>query len=208
MSIYPLSLVKWADGERAQSVIKNSIAQLERIGPSNWNGYSYSWLACLHARAKNGEAAAEALQIVAKAFCSVNSFHVNGDQTKSGYSSRNYRPFTLEGNFGAAAALQEMLLQSYAGFIEIFPAIPASWKDVSFTTLRAEGAFLVSAKKKNGKVEQIKILSEKGGVVKLKLPFEKYKIIETKGITVTKAGERFVQLNCKMNGIVRLVKSE
>src|SRR5512141_200585 len=114
-----------------------------------WNGYSYTWKACLDARAKNGEAAAKALQIFARAFCSVNSFHVNGDQTKSGYSSRNYRPFTLEGNFGAAAALQEMLLQSYAGFIEVFPAIPAAWKDVSFTTLRAEGAFLVSAKKIN-----------------------------------------------------------
>jgi hypothetical protein len=204
MSIYPLGLVKWEDGETSQRVIKNSIAQLDSVGPANWNGYSYSWLACLDARAKNGEAAAKALRIFAAAFCSVNSFHVNGDQTKSGYSSRNYRPFTLEGNFGAAAALQEMLLQSYTGFIEVFPAIPAAWKNVSFTTLRAEGAFLVSAKKINGKVSEIKIVSEKGGVTKLKLPFENYKVLHAKGITVSKTGKGFVQLNCKINGTITM----
>jgi hypothetical protein len=202
MAIYPLGLIKWEDGQQSQSVIKNSIALLDSVGPSGWNGYSYSWLACLDARAKNGEAAAKALKIFASAFCSVNSFHVNGDQTKSGYSSRNYRPFTLEGNFGAAAALQEMLLQSHAGFIEVFPAIPASWKNVSFTTLRAEGAFLVSAKKQNGNVSEIKIVSERGGVAKLKLPFINYKILQAKGITVTEAGEGLVQLNCRINGMI------
>jgi alpha-L-fucosidase 2 len=36
-----------------------------------------------------------------------------------------------------AAGLQEMLIQSHAGFLELFPAIPSSWKDVSFKTMRA-----------------------------------------------------------------------
>ena len=82
-----------------------------------------------------------------------------------------YRPFTLEGNFAFAAGLQEMLLQSYAGFIEVFPAVPASWKDISFHTLRAEGAFLISAEMKEGSVRSIEITSEKGGLMKLKNPF-------------------------------------
>ena len=123
-----LGLIKWEDGAKSQQIIKNTIAQLDKLGPDYWNGYSYAWLANLKARAKDGEGAAKALSIFTNAFCSVNSFHVNGDQTKSGYSTRTYRPFTLEGNFAAAAALQEMLLQSYAGFIEIFPAIPAHGK--------------------------------------------------------------------------------
>jgi hypothetical protein len=175
MAIHPLSLIKWEDGEKAQSIITNTIDLFDKIGPDNWNGYSYAWLANLKARAKDGEGAAKALTIFSKAFCSVNSFHVNGDQTKSGYSKRTYRPFTLEGNFGAAAGLQEMLLQSYAGFIEIMPSVPATWKDVSFTTFRAEGAFLVSAKKEEGAVSEVKILSETGGTTKLKLPFKKYR---------------------------------
>jgi hypothetical protein len=129
----------------------------------------------MKARAKDGEGAAKALQIFAKAFCSVNSFHVNGDQTKSGYSSMTYRPFTLEGNFAFAAGVQEMLLQSHAGFIELFPAVPDGWKDVSFQTLRAEGAYLVSAVRQNGLIKSVTITSEKGGILKLKLDTTSFK---------------------------------
>ncbi|MDP4207051.1 MAG: glycoside hydrolase N-terminal domain-containing protein, partial [Bacteroidota bacterium] len=124
MAIYPLSLLKWEDGIKSQTIIRNSIHLLDSIGPANWCGYSYSWLANLKARAKDGDGAAKSLEIFAKAFCSENSFHLNGDQTKSGYSTFTYNPFTLEGNFACAAGLQEMLLQSYAGFIEIMPAVP------------------------------------------------------------------------------------
>jgi alpha-L-fucosidase 2 len=141
MAIHPLGLIKWEDGPRAQLVIKNSIRLLDSIGPAYWCGYSYSWLANMKARAKDGEGAAKDLTIFAKAFCSINSFHLNGDQTKSGYSKFLYRPFTLEGNFAFASGLQEMLIQSYAGFIEVLPAVPESWKNLAFENLRTEGAF-------------------------------------------------------------------
>ncbi|MEJ2702205.1 MAG: hypothetical protein P8Z79_07155, partial [Sedimentisphaerales bacterium] len=100
-----------------------------------------------------------------------NSFHCNGDQSGKGYSNYRYRPFTLEGNFAAAAGLQQMLLQSYSGTIRLFPAVPASWKDVSFKMLRAEGAFLVSAIRRNGSVQTVEITPEKGGFCRLENPF-------------------------------------
>jgi hypothetical protein len=81
-----------------------------------------------------------------------NGFNANGDQTGKGYSSYTYRPFTLEANFAAAAGLQEMLIQSHTGTVEVFPAIPERWKDVVFHNLRAEGAFLISAERKGGEV--------------------------------------------------------
>jgi alpha-L-fucosidase 2 len=125
------------------------------------------------ARARDGEKAEKALEIFSTAFCLRNSFHCNGDQSGKGYSNFHYRPFTLEGNFAAAAGLQEMLLQSYSGTIRIFPAIPADWKDISFKTLRAEGAFLVSAERKGGVTHSVTIISEKGGPCRLENPFEK-----------------------------------
>lgn len=207
MAIHPLGLIKWEDGEKAQSIIKNTIALLEKIGPDYWCGYSYSWLANLNARAKDGEAAAKALDIFARAFCLPNSFHANGDQTKSGLSKFTYRPFTLEGNFAYAAGLQEMLLQSYAGFIEIMPAVPASWLDISFNQLRAEGAFLVSAKKQKGVVTEFKIVAEKGGKTLVKLPFENYKLINNKGITVSKEADGFISLQCVTGGQVTVQNS-
>jgi alpha-L-fucosidase 2 len=171
MAIHPLGLIDWDNGAEDQKVIEASLADLERLGTKQWTGYSFSWLANFWARAKNGQKAEEALGIFSKAFCLRNSFHCNGDQSGQGYSSFTYRPFTLEGNFAAAAAIQEMLLQSHTGTIRVFPAVPDDWKDVSFKTLRTQGAFLVSAERTNGQTVRVEVTSEKGGVCRLANPF-------------------------------------
>ena len=137
-------------------------------------GYSFSWAACIYARAYDAENAAGMLQKFATHFCSANSFHLNGDQKGGQYSSFTYRPFTLEGNFAFAQGVHEMLLQSHKNFIDIFPATPQSWKNVSFNSLRTEGAFLVSAKKENGVPTQVKIKSTVGGILRIKLPFKTF----------------------------------
>jgi alpha-L-fucosidase 2 len=204
MAIHPLGLIKWEDGEQSQSIIQNTLALLETIGPDYWCGYSYSWLGNLYARAKDGENAAKALSIFAKAFCLPNSFHANGDQTKSGYSKFTYRPFTLEGNFAFAAGLQEMLLQSHAGFIEVFPATPHAWKDVSFDQLRSEGALLVSGKKTNGEVSEVKLVAEVAGKTKLKLPFKKWKVSSAQGMTYGTDLNGFLEINCTPGGQITL----
>ena len=171
MAIHPLGLVDWSGGEASRRTIRAALSELERLGPDGWCGYSYSWLGNMAARAMDGDRAAAALRTFAECFCLPNSFHANGDQTKSGKSKMTYRPFTLEGNFAFAAAVQEMLLQSHSGVVRVFPAVPAAWKDVSFNSLRAYGAFLVSAKKKDGKVIEIRVTSEKGGKLRLENPF-------------------------------------
>jgi len=181
MAIHPLGLIKWEDGEEAQRTIRNTVALLDKVGPDFWCGYSYSWLANLKARAKDGAGARDALSIFARAFCLPNSFHVNGDQSKSGLSKFTYRPFTLEGNFAFASGLQEMMLQSYAGFIEIMPALPTDWQDAEFNNLRAEGAILVSAKKKNGKINHISLVAENEGEISLMLSSEGFNITTSKG---------------------------
>ena len=61
-------------------------------------------------------------------------------------------------------------MQSHTGIIRIFPAVPASWQDISFQNLRAMGAFLVSAEQKGGKVQQITIYPEQGGTCRIALP--------------------------------------
>jgi len=171
MAIHPLGLIRWENGERDRAIIRASLADLEEKGTSWWTGYSFSWLANLAARARDGKKAEKALELFSTSFCLRSSFHCNGDQSGKGYSNFRYRPFTLEGNFAAAAGLQEMLLQSYSGTIRLFPAIPPEWKDVSFKTLRAEGAFLVTAERVDGVTERVEILSEKGGVCRIENPF-------------------------------------
>lgn len=175
MAFHPLSLLNYAN-EKDRKTIATSMKVLEQNGTMNWVGYSFSWQANMYARMGEGEKAAETLQKFASCFTLANSFHVNGDQCEGKLSSFRYRPFTLEGNFAFASAVQEMLLQSYNGVIDVFPAIPEAWRDVSFHQLRAEGAFLISSKMENGKVKTITIVCEKGGELKIRNVFETFQV--------------------------------
>jgi alpha-L-fucosidase 2 len=180
MGFHPLGLIDFSKGTKDKEIIQNTLNNLAEVGPDYWTGYSYSWQANLYARAFEGEKAAEALRIFAKCFCLKNSFHVNGDQCKAGHSKMTYRPFTLEGNFAFASAIQEMLLQSHTGVVKLFPAIPSDWRDVSFTDLRTQGAFLVSAEMKNSQVNKVVITAENGGEIVFENLFGDAEIVSDK----------------------------
>lgn len=177
MAIYPLGLLDYHHAGD-QKIIDSSLKLLDSVGTQAWCGYSYSWLACLRARAQDGAGAREALRIFAEAFVSPNSFHLNGDQSGKGYSGFTYRPFTLEGNFAFAAGLQEMLLQSYGGLIRVFPARPRDWESASFRNLRAEGAFLVSAD-----AQTVQVRAEQGGALRIMLPPGNWRCSEKCSVT-------------------------
>jgi len=206
MAIFPLGLYQWKN-EADKPVMKATIDLLDKVGPANWCGYSYSWLGNLKARVQDGEGAQKALQIFAKAFCAGNSFHLNGDQTKEGYSTFTYRPFTLEGNFAFASGIQEMLVQSYQGYVQIFPAVPQGWKNISFEKLRTEGAFIVSAKKENGQIKTVTISAEKDGVLLLKNPFngsDKYMSILQSAVQKNSTEEGMLRFDCKKGAKITL----
>jgi hypothetical protein len=207
MAIHPLGLIDWDNGEQDQRTISASLADLERLGTDWWCGYSYSWLGSMWARARNGAKAADALRTFATCFCLPNSFHVNGDQSGTGKSKFTYRPFTLEGNFACAQGIQEMLLQSQNGRVRVFPAIPDSWKDVSFTDLRAEGALLVTARQSGGKVGFVKVVAERGGKVKLADPFggKPYRTSST-GVGPVMVKNGYVEFESKAGGFVEFVR--
>ena len=68
-------------------------------------------------------------------------------------------------NIGATAAINDMLLQSHGGTMRFFPVWNATaLGSASFTTLRAYGAFLVTASvDKEGTVSPVSLSSEVGG---------------------------------------------
>ncbi|TKC08602.1 glycosyl hydrolase family 95 catalytic domain-containing protein [Pedobacter frigoris] len=183
MAIYPLAILD-ANKSEDKVVIDNSFKRLEEKGTRAWCGYSFSWMASLYARAYEADKAVKQLQIFASNFCSPNSFHLNGDQKGGQYSGFTYRPFTLEGNFAFAQGVNELLLQSRTNYVQVFPALPESWKDVSFSNLRSEGAFLISASKVNGTPQKVKVTSEQGGKLNIRLPFENLIAKNQKGVII------------------------
>ena len=200
---HPLGLIDWSNGLGDQEIIRNTLNDLEEVGSDWWVGYSFSWLANLYARAKMGDKAAETLRVFAENFCLPNSFHVNGEQNDKGLTNFKYRPFTLEGNFAFASGVQEMILQSHSGVIEIFPATPQSWQEVSFEKLRARGAVLVSAKREKENSIIVQLQSLNGGLVKMKNPF-KDKGFKTKKENI-KVKEDILEIYLEPNEIVVLL---
>ncbi len=152
MSIHPFGLLNIDGSPDDRAIIAATCRRYDELGTQSWCGYSFSWMACLRARVGDAEAAIRYLDIYRKAFILRNGFHANGDQLKAGYSNFTYRPFTLEGNFLAAQAIHEMLLQSWGGAIRVFPAMPARWREAAFEDLRAEGGYRVSARRENGAI--------------------------------------------------------
>lgn len=103
----------------------------------------------------------------------LNPVHSSGvEMTNSGGTYSNlfcaHPPFQSDGNFGATAGIAEMLLQSHEDFIELLPALPASWKVGEVKGLVARGAFELSMKWKDGKLTAASVFSKTGGNCRLK----------------------------------------
>ncbi len=168
MSIHPFGLLNIDGTPRDREIIDATIDRYEKLGTRAWTGYSFSWMSCLRARVGRAEDALRYLDIFVHAFILRNGFHVNGDQMGAGFSYFRYRPFTLEGNFLAARALHEMLLQSWGGTIRIFPAMPWKWHEASFEKLRAEGGYLVSAKREKNGTVWFRVEATRNGTVRIR----------------------------------------
>ena len=187
MSIYPLRMMEY-DTDEHKKIIDSTIANLEHFGIKNWVGYSLGWMAQLYAVQGNGDKAFGMLDSFFRYFCTDNGFHSNGDYRFKTNCSQRCRLFTLEANFLAMDAIQEMLLYSENNKIKLLPAIPAAWKDAAFENLRAYGGLLVSVKLCNGKITYLKFTAEKDIHFTLEEPKYEYDFALSKEIEL-KQGE-------------------
>ena len=77
-------------------------------------------------------------------------------------------PFQIDGNFGCAAGVCEMLLQSHDNAVHLLPALPDAWSEGEVKGLQARGAFTVDISWADGQLQQATVTSKIGGTLRLR----------------------------------------
>lgn len=127
---------------------ERSLASRIRSGGGH-TGWSCAWLINLYARLGQPEAAYTYVRTLLS-----RSVHENllGD----------HPPFQIDANFGGAAGLAEMLLQSHGGVIRLLPALPAAWEEGAVQGLKARGGFGVAMDWSQGTLGSAQVTSTYG----------------------------------------------
>jgi len=170
--LYPFDVFDYFGKPEHRELIDASMKTLTRQGMGMWTGWCMPWAAILHARTGNGEMAQVLLDTFRRVF--MNPGYATGHDARfPGFTVMAGRPeiMQIEASMAAAAAVLELVVQCARGVVRVFGAVPNWWRDVSFQGVRAEGAFMVSGRMRDGVIEEIRLLSEAGAPLNLANPW-------------------------------------
>lgn len=153
MMIYPYYLMHIEQSEHVD-LIRQSIEHWQSKKGA-LQGYSLSGAASMYAMMGEGDQALDFVRRLHRQFIQPNTLYKESGPV-------------IETPLSMAQSLQELSLQYWNGILRVFPAVPSSWKEVSFENFLTDGAFLVSAKYENGKTVEVKLTAQHDGMIKVK----------------------------------------
>lgn len=174
--VYPGNDITWDQDLKMMNAAKQSLL----YRGDDATGWSLAWKINFWARFKDGDHAMKLIKMLMKPACSGSGSYVNLFDA--------HPPFQIDGNFGGAAGIAEMIIQSHQGYIDILPALPSAIPNGEVKGLKARGGFEVDLSWMDGKLTSLEIKSKVGGKCKVKYLNKEIDID-------TKAGEGY-----KLNG--------
>jgi len=169
--LYPGNEINWDETPEITKAAKQSLI----FRGDEATGWSLGWKINFWARFKDGDHAFHMIQMLMSPANSGAGSYPNLFDA--------HPPFQIDGNFGGAAGIGEMLIQSHTKFIDILPALPSALPEGEVKGICVRGGFVAEMKWSGGKLLQLKILSKAGSVLNLRYK-DKVVTMKTKANTV------------------------
>lgn len=160
-AVYPGTTINWDDAKEFMNAAKQSLL----FRGDGGTGWSLAWKVNLWARFKDGD---HTLLMINKL---LEPAVLESGKEKGGVYANLFDahpPFQIDGNFGGAAGISEMLVQSHLGFIDLLPALPSLLPSGEIKGVCARGAFDLSMKWNDGKLKALEVFSKAGKECTLK----------------------------------------
>ena len=185
LAVYPLGLITpetpelWRAARLALEKFVSypptgTVDWMGKMGYDCWTGWTYALLAITWARMGEGDRALAALKRFSRGFRTDGGFGLCMPNEDLGlgitFSPLHGKWIQVDAAYGAIAAIQEMLLQSYGGTLRLLPALPRSWREGRCHGFRAEGGFEVNIEWQRGRLKAAEVKSLLGQPCRLKLP--------------------------------------
>lgn len=174
--VYPGTDITWKTPDMMQAA-KQSLLYRGDDG----TGWSLAWKVNLWARFKEGDHSLAMAQKLLSSADEEGLVSERGGVYKNMFDA--HPPFQIDGNFGGAAGIAEMLVQSHTGEIELLPALPTALADGEVKGLCARGGFEIAMQWKNHRLVTVSIISKTGNDCSLLYGSKLYHFKTQKGKT-------------------------